>query len=38
MIGLMKDIKNSYTEIYNHAIENEAFVDAYLEAYSSIRG
>lgn len=38
MIGLMKDIKNSYTEIYKHAIENETFVDAYLEAYSSIRG
>jgi hypothetical protein len=34
MIGIMKDIKNSYPEIYNHAIENEAFVEAYFEAYS----
>jgi hypothetical protein len=38
MIGIMKDIKNSYTEVYKHAIENEAFVEAYFEAYSLIRG
>ena len=37
MIGIMKDIKNSYTEVYKYAIENEAFVDAYFAAYSSIR-
>lgn len=38
MIGIMKDIKNSYGEVYKHAIENEAFVEAYFEAYSLIRG
>lgn len=38
MIGIMKDIKNSYTQVYKHAIENEAFVEAYFEAYSLIRG
>lgn len=38
MIGIMKDIKNSYTEVYKYAIENEAFVEAYFEAHSLIRG
>lgn len=37
MIGIMKDIKNNYTEIYKYAIENEAFVEAYFESYRSIR-
>jgi MoxR-like ATPases len=37
MIGVMKDIKNSYTEIYKHAIENEAFVESYFESYRLIR-
>lgn len=37
MIGIMKDIKNSYTDVYKHAIDNEAFVDAYFESYSLIR-
>lgn len=37
MIGIMKDIKNSYTELYSCAIENEAFVEAYFDAYRSIR-
>jgi len=36
MIGIMKDIKNSYIEVYKHAIENEAFVEAYFESYSLI--
>ncbi|HWR39568.1 MAG TPA: ATP-binding protein [Patescibacteria group bacterium] len=36
-IGLMKDIKNVYTEVYRYAIETEAFVDAYFEAYRSGR-
>lgn len=36
-IGIMKDIKNSYTEIYEHAIENEAFVESYFESYSLVR-
>lgn len=38
MIGIMKDIKNSYTEVYKAAIENEAFVESYFKAYSLIRG
>jgi hypothetical protein len=38
MIGIMKDIKNSYTEVYKLAIENEGFVEAYFEAYSLARG
>lgn len=38
MVGIMKDIKSSYTEVYKHAIENQAFVDSYFEAYSLIRG
>ncbi|MHC1761313.1 MAG: ATP-binding protein [Negativicutes bacterium] len=36
-IGIMKDIKNSYTVVYKHALENEAFVESYFEAYSSTR-
>ena len=36
-IGLMKDIKNSYPEVYKHAIENEAFIDSYFESYRLIR-
>ncbi|MGL6106977.1 ATP-binding protein [Romboutsia sp.] len=38
MVGIMKDIKNSYTEVYKIAIENEDFVEAYFESYSLIRG
>ncbi|WP_371364000.1 hypothetical protein SRRS_48900 [Sporomusa rhizae] len=37
MIGIMKDIKNNYMEVYKYAIENEAFVEAYFESYHSIR-
>lgn len=37
MIGIMKDIKNSYPEVYKHAIENEAFVESYFKSYSLIR-
>lgn len=38
MVGIMKDIKNSYKEVYKRAIENEEFVQAYFESYKSIRG
>lgn len=38
MIGIMKDMKNNYSEVYKKAIENEEFVEAYLESYSMIRG
>ena len=36
-VGIMKDMKNSYHEVYNVAIENEAFVALYFEAYHLIR-
>ncbi|HGM3508203.1 TPA: ATP-binding protein [Clostridioides difficile] len=38
MIGIMKDIRNSYIEVYKKAIENEEFVKSYFESYSLIRG
>ena len=38
MVGIMKDMKNTYAKVYNVAIENEEFVEAYFESYSSIRG
>ena len=37
MIGIMKDIKNSYPEVYKHALENEAFIESYFESYRLIR-
>lgn len=37
MIGIMKDIKNSYPAVYELALENETFVEAYFESYRSIR-
>ncbi|MEG1001238.1 MAG: ATP-binding protein [Cellulosilyticaceae bacterium] len=37
MVGIMKDIKNSYSEIYKKALENEVFVEAYFESYRLIR-
>ncbi len=33
-IGIMKDIKNNYSEIYKYAIENEVFVELFFESYS----
>ena len=38
MVGIMKDMKESYAEVYKNALENEAFVEAYFSAYSLIRG
>ena len=38
MVGIMKDMKNSYTEVYTKAIENEDFIDAYFNSYTLIRG
>ncbi len=32
-IGIMKDIKNNYSEIYKYAIENEVFVELFFESY-----
>jgi len=37
MIGIMKDIKCSYPEVYKQALENEAFVESYFESYRSNR-
>jgi len=36
-IGIMKDIKNTYPEVYKQAIENEAFIESYFESYRLIR-
>ena len=38
MVGIMKEIKNSYIKVYQKAIENEEFVESYFESYSLIRG
>lgn len=38
MVGIMKDIKSSYNEVYKVAIENEEFVELYFESYSLVRG
>ena len=38
MVGIMKDMKNSYVEVYAKSIENENFVDAYFNSYTLIRG
>lgn len=38
MVGIMKDIKNNYAKVYDRAIENEEFVEAYFKSYSLIRG
>ena len=38
MVGIMKDIKSNYINVYNKAIENEDFVELYFESYSMIRG
>lgn len=32
-IGLMKDMRKSYPHLYNHALSNDCFVDAYFNAY-----
>ena len=36
-VGIMKDIRNSYPEVYKNAIEKEAFVELYFEAYTTIK-
>ena len=38
MVGIMKDMKSSYPNSYQNALENEDFVEGYFNAYSSIRG
>ncbi len=38
MIGIMKEIKNSYEKIYKIALEQDSFVNLYFESYGKIRG
>ena len=38
MVGIMKDMKNSYQKVYKSALENNDFVEAYFDAYMQIRG
>ena len=38
MVGIMKDIKNSYKNVYQIAMENEEFIESYFKSYSLIRG
>lgn len=37
-IGIMKDIKSNYPEVYKQAMENEGFIESYFESYRLIRG
>lgn len=37
MVGIMKEIKRSYSEVYKVALENEAFVEAYFKAYRLVK-
>jgi ABC-type oligopeptide transport system ATPase subunit len=32
-VGIMKDIKNKYSEVYKYALNNETFVELYFESY-----
>lgn len=34
-IGLMKDVRNNYSQVYQRAIEQETFVELYFEAFAS---
>jgi ABC-type oligopeptide transport system ATPase subunit len=38
MIGVMKEIKNTYIEVYQKAMQSEAFVALYFDTYKLIRG
>lgn len=37
MVGIMKDIKSSFVDVYNEAIENDEFVELYFHSYNLIR-
>lgn len=37
LIGVMKDIRNTFPLIYHYAQNNDAFINAYFEAYRSVR-
>jgi ABC-type oligopeptide transport system ATPase subunit len=36
-VGIMKDIRNSYTEVYQYVSEKEAFIELYFEAYNLMK-
>lgn len=38
MVGIMKEIKMNYSEVYKMALENEAFIEAYFKAYRLVKG
>lgn len=38
MVGIMKDVKNHYSSVYQVALQNEAFVEAYFKAYRTVKG
>lgn len=38
MVGIMKDMKSSFSKVYERSLENEAFVESYFNAYGQIRG
>ena len=38
MVGIMKEMKINYEDIYKKALEQEAFVEAYFSAYRSVKG
>lgn len=37
MVGIMKDMRNNFTNVYTRAIKNDHFVDAYFKSYGSLR-
>ncbi len=37
-VGIMKDIRNNYPMVYQYALEKEAFVELYFEAYELVNG
>ncbi|MBU3189354.1 ATP-binding protein [Clostridium bowmanii] len=37
-IGIMQDIKESYSSVYKLCLENEAFIEMYFKAYNEIKG
>ncbi len=37
-VGIMKDIRNGYPEVYRYAIEKDDFIELYFEAYTLVKG
>lgn len=36
MVGIMRDMKSSYSGVYRQAIENDAFIEAYFQSYNAV--